>query len=213
MNSPWNAITLTTPKLSASDRVTTLARRDRRDLAEIGEILRRYTRDYARFFRTPESLCLSPTFGQNSTHLPNLEKTPATLYFLSVHSFFKKTMYKQKKKTMYKQKIQSCHQDFQIRKVTCGLRSKTIVTHRNFRTPEDPSVISGISRRLCAISGSSSQSRRSFRAWTRGIFGNGVSRRAKVEVRLEKGRVTVVGRGLRLEQRSEKGALRCQVVA
>ena len=35
----------------------------------------------------------------------------------------------------------------------------------------------------------------------------GVSRRAKYEVRLEKGRVTVVGRGLRLEQRSEKGAL------
>ena len=41
----------------------------------------------------------------------------------------------------------------------------------------------------------------------------GVSRRAKVEVRLEKGRVTVRGRGLRLEQRSEKGALCCQVVA
>mgnify|MGYP001490608375 CR=1 FL=1 len=95
---------------------------------------------------------------------------------------------------MYTQKIQSCHQDFQIRKVTCGLRSKTIVTHRNFRTPEDPSVTSGISRRLCAISGSSSRSRRSLRAWTPGSFGNGVSRRAKVEARLEKGRVTVVGR-------------------
>ena len=101
---------------------------------------------------------------------------------------------------MYKQKIQSCHQDFQIRKVTCGLRSKTIVTHRNFRTPEDPSVISGISRRLCAISGSSSQSRRSFRAWTRGIFGNGVSRRAKVEVRLEKG--TCNGRRSRASARA-----------
>ena len=77
---------------------------------------------------------------------------------------------------MYNQKIQSCHQDFQIRKVTCGLRSKTIVTHRNFRTPEDPSVISGIFGRVCAISGSSSQSRHSFRAWTRGIFGNGAFR-------------------------------------
>ena len=99
---------------------------------------------------------------------------------------------------MYNQKIQSCHQDFQIRKVSCGLRSKTIVTHRNFRTPEDPSVISGISRRLCAISGSSSQSRHSFSAWTRGIFGNGAFRgksrsspdfgsfaASKVEVRLE----------------------------
>ena len=116
-------------------------------------------------------------------------------------------------KTMYNQKIQSCHQDFQIRKVTCGLRSKTIVTHRNFRTPEDPSVISGIFGRVCAISGSSSRNRRSFRAWTRGIFGNGVSRRASTKFASRRGRVTVVSRRLRLEQRSEKGALRCQRVA
>ena len=66
---------------------------------------------------------------------------------------------------MYTQKIQSCHQDFQIRKVSCGLRSKTIVTHRNFRQDSGRSVCDlGESRRLCAISDSSSQSRRSFRA-------------------------------------------------
>ena len=85
---------------------------------------------------------------------------------------------------MYTQKIQSCHQDFQIRKVTCGLRSKTIVTHRNFRTPEDPS------ESMCDLGLELAKST-SFRAWTRRIFGNGVpksnSRRAEIELRLEKG--------------------------
>ena len=80
------------------------------------------------------------------------------------------------KKTRYNQKIQSCHQDFQIRKVSCEVRSKTEEKHGKFRTPEEACVISGKSRRLCAISGSSSQSRHSFRAWTRGIFGNGAFR-------------------------------------
>ena len=79
-------------------------------------------------------------------------------------------------KTRYNQKIQSCHQDFQIRKVSCEVRSKTEEKHGKFRTPEEACVISGKSRRLCAISGSSSQSRHSFRAWTRGIFGNGAFR-------------------------------------
>ena len=46
---------------------------------------------------------------------------------------------------------------------------------------------------------------RPFRAWTRGIFGNGVSRRASTKFASRRGRVTVVGRGLRLEQRIEKG--------
>jgi hypothetical protein len=46
------------------------------------------------------------------------------------------------------------------------------------------------------------------------VFRNGVSRRAKVEVRFDKGRVTVVGRGLRSPRRSgARGPLRCQLVA
>jgi hypothetical protein len=99
----------------------------------------------------------------------------------------------------------SYHQDFQIRKVSseylrpngkasrCEDRRKA---YGKFWSPEEACVISVKSRRLCAISGLSSQSRGSFHAWTRedfrerrfaakfevrlhGNFGNGVSRRAK----------------------------------
>ena len=84
-----------------------------------------------------------------------------------------------KRKTMYNQIIQSCHQDFQIRKMSCGVLRPNGKASRcedrrkaygKFWSPEEACVISVKSRILCAISGSSSQSRGSFNAWTREDF-------------------------------------------